>query len=303
MSHKSAFISIVGRPNTGKSTLINALVGQKIAITSHHPNTTRKAIRGIVTSSQSQLVFVDTPGLHKPKTALGGALNSVVSESMDSVDLIIQCIPITAPVGAGDLHVAKEIARHRSAKKFAVVTMMDKADRAKAPEQLLAVQELARQSGFEWQEIVPISSMKGDGIENLLALLVANSPEGPAFYPDAEVSDQEVEGVIAELIREAAIDGLKDELPHSVAVLIDDMTTRPDGALIDIHASIIVERESQKSILIGRKGEKLKSIGIAARREIELKLGKKIFLALHVKVMPNWQRDTKALGKLGFTQL
>lgn len=299
MAHKSAFISIVGRPNTGKSTLLNALVGEKVAITSHHPNTTRRAIRGIVNREDVQLIFVDTPGMHKPRTALGGALNTVVSESLDSVDVVIQCIPINSPVGAGDEHVASEIARQKNSKKFAVVTMMDRADNFKAPEQLIAVSELAKKCGFEWDEIVPISSLKSDGVELLIKLLLESAPEGPKFYPDDMKSDQELEVELADLIRESAITELKEELPHSVAVTIDDMTTRPTGDLVDIHASIIVERESQKSIIIGRKGERLKEIGTTARKEIEAKLKTKIYLALQVKVVANWQRDTKALNKLG----
>jgi GTP-binding protein Era len=301
MTHKSAFISIVGRPNTGKSTLLNALVGEKIAITSHHPNTTRRAIRGIVNLEDCQLVFVDTPGLHKPKTALGGALNAVVSESLDDVDVIIQCIPINSPVGTGDEHVAREISRQSGAKKFAVVTMMDRADNNRAPQQLLAVSELARKAGFQWDEIVPLSSLRSDGISLLIDLLAKYAPQGPKFFPDEMKTDQELENVLADLIRESTIRELNDELPHSVAVTIDDLTTRPSGELVDIHASIVVERDSQKAIIIGKKGARLKEIGTSARREIEAKVGKKVYLALQVKVMSNWQSDSKALGKLGFT--
>lgn len=302
MGHKSAFISIVGRPNTGKSTLINALVGEAIAITSHHPNTTRRAIRGIVTREYAQLIFVDTPGMHKPRTALGGALNSIVDESMDSVDVIIQCIPIDESVGAGDLHVARQIATHPGARKIAVVTKMDKSDRARAPEQLMRIKELAETAGFSWDEVIPISAQRGEQIELLIELLIGLAPEGPAFYPADATSDQALEIVLADLIRAAAIADLKEELPHSVAVTIDEMSAREDRKLIDIHASIIVERDSQKSILIGKRGERLKEIGSNARRDIEARLSSQIFLSLNVKVIPNWQSDTKALDRLGFTQ-
>ena len=302
MAHKSAFISLVGRPNTGKSTLLNALVGEKIAITSHHPNTTRHAIRGILTRSDSQLIFVDTPGLHKPRTPLGGALNQVVSENIESVDLILQCLPADEEIGSGDAYIARIIAGQPRAKKFAVVTKADKIDRAKLPAQLLAVQELAKGAGFTWDEIIPISARLGEQIPLLVDLLTKYAPEGPAFYPEEMRSDQELESEIAELIREAAIADLSEELPHSLAVVVEDMSTRAEKEIVDIHASIILERDSQKGIVIGAKGERLKRIGSKVRPAIESKLGKQVFLALNVKVIPNWQRDPKALAKLGFTQ-
>ena len=302
MTHKSAFISIVGRPNTGKSTLLNALVGKKVAITSQHPNTTRKAIRGIVTRPEFQLIFVDTPGLHKPKTMLGGALNDVVSESIDSVDFIVTCIPATDPVGTGDGHIAAMIAAHKSALKICVVTMVDRVEKKRVPEQLIAASDLAKRAGFEWDEIVPLSAITGEQVELLIELLANRAAEGPAFYPEEMSSDQELEDEIAELIREATISNLLQEVPHSIAVVVDEMSEREEGKLLDIHASLIVERDSQKGIIIGNKGANLKEIGTKARREIELKLDRKVFLSLHVKVLPNWQRDAKALSKLGFIQ-
>lgn len=301
MAHKSAFISLVGRPNTGKSTLLNALVGEKIAITSHHPNTTRHAIRGILTRGDCQLIFVDTPGLHKPRTPLGGALNQVVTENIESVDLILQCLPADEAIGSGDAYIARIIAGQPGAKKFAVVTKADKIDRAKLPAQLLAVQELAKGAGFSWHEIIPISARLGEQIPLLIDLLSKYAPEGPAFYPEEMRSDQELESEISELIREAAIADLSEELPHSLAVIVEDMNTRADKEIVDIHASIVLERDSQKGIVIGAKGERLKRIGSKVRPAIEGKLGKQVFLALNVKVIPNWQRDPKALAKLGFT--
>lgn len=299
MSHKSAFISIVGRPNTGKSTLINALVGEKIAITSHHPNTTRGAIRGIISGDEFQLVLVDTPGLHKPKTTLGSALNQVVSESLQDIDIAIQCIPSIEEVGDGDLYIAKQIAALKNTKKICAVTMIDMADKGALPKQLMAVSSLAKKAGFEWDEIVPLSAFTDTQVQLLIDLMIKHAGEGPAFYPREMRSDQEIEKVISELIREAVIEGLFEEVPHSIAVTIDDFSAREGKELFDIHASIIVERDSQKAIIIGAKGANLKDVGTRARKELEKKLGKKVFLSLLVKVMPNWQRDPKALSKLG----
>lgn len=299
MSHKSAFISIVGRPNTGKSTLINALVGEKIAITSHHPNTTRGAIRGIISGDEFQLVLVDTPGLHKPKTTLGSALNQVVSESLQDIDIAIQCIPSIEEVGDGDLYIAKQIAALKNTKKICAVTMIDMADKGALPKQLMAVSSLAKKAGFEWDEIVPLSAFTDTQVQLLIDLMIKHAGEGPAFYPREMRSDQGIEKVISELIREAVIEGLFEEVPHSIAVTIDDFSAREGKELFDIHASIIVERDSQKAIIIGAKGANLKDVGTRARKELEKKLGKKVFLSLLVKVMPNWQRDPKALSKLG----
>ncbi len=307
MSHKAAFVAIVGRPNTGKSTLVNALVGEKIVITSHHPNTTRNAIRGIVTRDDFQLVVVDTPGVHKPKTLLGGALNSMVSESMDSVDAIVLCIPAIEAIGTGDLFIAQEIASHKIAKKICAITMIDMAKKSQLPEQLIAASKLADQAGFSWDDIVPLSAKTDDQVQLLLDLLAKYAPESPAFYPADMTSDQERENQLADLIREAAISDVFEEVPHSIAVIIDEISEREkrtpeERPFFDIHASIVVERDSQKAIIIGAKGERLKQVGTSARQEIEKKLKGRVFLGLHVKVMPNWQSDAKALSKLGFNQ-
>lgn len=303
MSHKSAFVAIVGRPNTGKSTLINTLVGEKVAITSHHPNTTRSTIRGILTSPGVQFVFVDTPGIHKPKTLLGGALNTMVEEGMDSVDIAIMCIPAVEKIGSGDEYIARAIAAKKEAKKICVITMVDMVDKSKIPNQLLSATELAKKSGFEWDEIVPLSAKIDLQIDILFEVLEKYAPEGPAFYPEEMKSDRDRDSVLADLIREAAIEGLFEEVPHSVAVTIDDFSQRENKKnFYDIHASIIVERDSQKGILIGKGGQHLKEIGSRARSEIEKNLGGRVYLDIQVKVMPRWQSDPKALSKLGFTQ-
>ena len=245
MTHKSAFVAIVGRPNTGKSTLVNALVGEKVVITSHHPNTTRNAIRGIVTRPDYQLVVVDTPGVHKPKTLLGGALNSMVTESMDSVDSIVLCIPAVEAIGAGDLFIAQEVATHKSAKKICAITMTDMAKQTEVLAQLMAASKLAEQAGFQWDDVVPISAKTDDQIQLLMDLLAKYAPESPPFYPADMTSDQELETQIADLIREAAIEDVFEEVPHSIAVLIDEMSEREkrtadERPFFDIHASIVV---------------------------------------------------------------
>ena len=299
MEHKSAFISIVGRPNTGKSTLINALVGEKVAITSHHPNTTRNAIRGILSEKDFQLIFVDTPGLHKAKTPLGTALNRVVDETISDVDIVIQCIPAVEKIGDGDLYIAKQLANTNAIRRICVLTMIDMISKTELPKQLMALSELGKKAGFEWDEIVPVSAFTDTQIQLLIDLLVKHSSTGPAFYPKEMKSDQEIEKTISELIRESAISDLFEEVPHSIAVVIDEMSKREDKEIFDVHASVIVERDSQKAILIGKGGENLKKIGTNARIEIEKKVGMKVFLKLHVKVISNWQKDPKSLQKLG----
>lgn len=301
MTHKSAFITIVGRPNVGKSTLVNTLVGEKVAITSHHPNTTRGAIRGIITRPDFQLVITDTPGFHKPKTLLGGALNAHVNEALEDVDIIVFCIPANEEIGRGDEFIAQQISTSPHSKKICVLTKIDTVAKANVAEQLLAITQLAQKSGFEWNEVVPVSAKKEFQVELLIDLLARYAQEGPAFFPSEMRSDQERDSVIAELIREAAIAELFEEVPHSVAVTIEEIAQREGKNFWDIHASIIVERDSQKAILIGKGGSHLKSIGTRARAEIERYLGGKIFLGLQVSVMSNWQSDPKSLERLGFT--
>ena len=298
---RSGFVAIVGRPNVGKSTLINALVGSKIAITSHHPNTTRNAIRGIVHRPEFQAVLVDTPGIHKPKTLLGHRLNAVVGESMDSVDVVLMCIPADEASGAGDVYLAAEIAKHPKAKKFAVITKTDLISKEKLALRLAGIMDLAK--GFTWDEIIPVSAAIHEQIDLLSELIGKNLPQGPEYYPTGMTSDQGSEQLICELIREAALRDAREELPHSIMVTIDEISEREEKGsrpFFDIHATIHVERDSQRAILLGHQGERLKDIGIRSRADIERELGARIFLGLHIKVSKEWQRDPKLLEKLGF---
>jgi GTP-binding protein Era len=300
---RSGFVAIVGRPNVGKSTLINALVGSKIAITSHHPNTTRSAIRGIVHGDNFQAVLVDTPGVHKPKTLLGHRLNAVVDQSMDSVDVVILCIPADETSGAGDVYIAQEIAKHPRAKKFAVITKTDLLSKEKLALRLTGIMELAQ--GFTWDEIIPVSAAIHDQIDLLNSLIGAALPAGPAYYPEGTTSDQAIEQLICEFIREAALQDVREELPHSIVVTIDEFGEREEKGsrpFYDVHATIHVERDTQRAILLGHQGIRLKEIGIRARADIERALVAKIFLGLHIKVSKEWQRDARMLDKLGFEE-
>jgi len=300
---RSGFVAIVGRPNVGKSTLINALVGSKIAITSHHPNTTRSAIRGIVHGDNFQAVLVDTPGVHKPKTLLGKRLNTVVDQSMDSVDVVILCIPADETSGAGDIFIAQEIAKHPRAKKFAVITKTDLLSKDKLALRLTGIMALAQ--GFVWDEIIPVSASIHEQIDLLNELIGKNLPAGPQYYPEGTTSDQAIEQLICEFIREAALQDVREELPHSIVVTIDEFGEREEKGsrpFYDVHATIHVERDTQRAILLGHQGSKLKEIGIRARADIERALVAKIFLGLHIKVSKEWQRDARMLDKLGFEE-
>ena len=291
---KSGFVAIIGRPNTGKSTLINSLVGQKVAITSHHPNTTRHAIRGIVNGDGFQAVLVDTPGMHKPRTLLGRRLNEVVNESLEGVDIVIMTFPANEKTGAGDEHILN-IVKESRAKKIAVVTKIDTVAKETLPIRLMEVGDLTK-----WDEIIPVSAVKSLQVDVLSGLLSKHLPEGPKLYPDDQKSDQSVEKLICEHIREAAIQGVREELPHSITVTIDEMTKREGKEFYDVHATIHVERDSQRGILLGHRGETLKNIGMTARKDVERLLGAKCFLGLHIKVSKEWQRDPKLLERLGF---
>ncbi|MEW1961953.1 GTPase Era [Microbacterium sp. NPDC077644] len=295
-SFRSGFATFVGRPNVGKSTLTNALVGEKIAITSEKPQTTRRAIRGILNRPAGQLVIVDTPGIHKPRTLLGERLNDLVEQVLGDVDVIGFCVPATEKIGPGDRRIAASLDGYPRAKKIAIVTKTDVAERDQITERLIEVDALRE----DWAAVIPLSALTRDQLDILTDEMLALMPEGPALYPDGVVTDESVEDRIAEMIREAALDGVRDELPHSIAVVVDDVAPREDSDLTDVHASIVVERDSQKAIIIGRKGSRLADVGKRARVGIEELLGTRVFLGLHVKVAKEWQRDPKQLGRLGF---
>jgi GTP-binding protein Era len=301
---RSGFACIVGRPNAGKSTLTNAIVGQKVAITSSRPQTTRTAVRGIVHRPDAQLVLVDTPGLHRPRTLLGERLNDLVTTTWAEVDVVAVCFPADQRPGPGDRFLVNELAKVRRTTKFAVATKTDLVSSDALAEHLVRIAELGRSTGTDWAEIVPVSAVAGDQVGLLTDLLVARLPEGPALYPEGELTDSPEEVLVAELIREAALEGVRDELPHSIAVVVEEMGLRPDRPedkpLLDIHANLFVERSSQKGIVIGHKGARLRAVGTAARKQVEAMLGTPVYLDLHVKIAKDWQRDPKQLRRLGF---
>ncbi|MFF2543543.1 GTPase Era [Kitasatospora sp. NPDC058063] len=303
-SYRSGFACFVGRPNAGKSTLTNALVGTKVAITSDRPQTTRHTVRGIVHRPDAQLVLVDTPGLHKPRTLLGERLNDLVRSTWAEVDVIGFCLPADQKIGPGDKFIAKEIAGIKKTPKVAIVTKTDLVDSKRLAEQLIAIHQLGIELGFEWAEIIPVSAVGDKQVELVADLLTKLLPEGDQLYPEGDLTDEPEQIMVAELIREAALEGVRDELPHSLAVVVEEMLPREgrpaDRPLLDIHANVYIERQSQKAIVIGAKGSRLKHVGTTARKHIEALLGTPVYLDLHVKVAKDWQRDPKQLRKLGF---
>jgi len=294
----SGFVCVVGRPNTGTSTLTNALVGSKVAITSSRPQTTRHTIRGIVHRDDFQIILVDTPGLHRPRTLLGKRLNDLVRDTYSEVDAIGLCLPADEAIGPGDRWIVEQIrSTAPRTQLIAVVTKIDKITKDKLAGKLIAVSELVGDAA----EIVPVSAVSGEQVDLLIGVLAATVPPGPAYYPDGELTDEPEEVLMAEFIREAALEGARDELPHSLAVVIDEVNPREGrDDLIDVHAILYVERDSQKGIVIGKGGERLREVGTAARSQIEKLLGTKVYLDLRVKIAKNWQRDPKQLGRLGF---
>jgi GTPase len=296
-THRSGFACFVGRPNTGKSTLTNALVGVKVAITSSKPQTTRHAIRGIVQRPDAQLVIVDTPGLHRPRTLLGQRLNDVVRATWSEVDVVGFCVPADEKIGPGDKFIAAELVKlSRRTPVIGVVTKVDLASKQQVADQLLALQDV-----MEFADLVPVSAVDDFQVSTLADLLVTRLPEGPQLYPDGELTDEPELVLISELIREAALEGVRDELPHSIAVTVEEIIPREDrDDLLDVYANLYVERDSQKGIVLGHKGSRLKAVGQTARHHIAALLGSKIYLHLHVKVAKDWQRDPKQLRRLGF---
>lgn len=308
--HRSGFVALVGRPNVGKSTLTNALVGEKVAITSSKPQTTRRAIRGIVTRGNAQIVLVDTPGVHRPRTLLGERLNDLVRGTLGEVDVVGFCLPADQKIGPGDRFVAEDLAElrrgRRGPKVIAIVTKIDLVGRDALAEHLMSVDQL-----MSFDDIVPISAVKGEQIDVLLDVISSRLPEGPQLYPDDQLTEESRDDRISELIREAALEGVRDELPHSIAVVVEEVVeTDPDGdpfaevapgqGRLVVRATLYVERDSQKGIIIGRGGSRLKEVGSRARAEINELIGRKVHLDLRVKVAKEWQRDPKQLGRLGF---
>lgn len=301
--YKAGFACLIGRPNAGKSTLTNALVGDKVAITSSKPQTTRHTIRGIVNAPTSQLVLVDTPGLHKPRTLLGERLNDLVRETLLNVDVVGFCLPSDQRIGPGDQYIARELVELRQAKRtpvIALATKSDKVDRQRLAEHLIAIDQLG-----EWAEIVPCSATRGDQVDVVGQVLAKYLPSSPGpLYPDDVLTDEPMTIMIAELVREAALEGVRDELPHSLAVVVEEMIQREDRPadkpLMDVRVNVFVERSSQKAIVIGRGGSRLRDVGATAREGIEKLLGQRIHLDLHVKIAKDWQRDPKQLQRLGF---
>jgi GTP-binding protein Era len=290
--YRAGFACFVGRPNAGKSTLTNAIIGQKIAITSSKPQTTRHVIRGVLHRPDAQLVLVDTPGLHRPRTLLGERLNDLVRETWSEVDVIGLCIPADEQIGRGDRFITGELAALK-ATVLAVVTKTDLVDRGRLAEQLVAVSRLA-----DFAEVVPVSAVSGHQVDTLVDVMTGYLPESPQLYPEGILTDEPEQVLVGELIREAALEGVRDELPHSIAVIVEEMI--PEDGLTKIYADVYVERSSQKAIVIGARGSRLKDVGTRARREIEALLGTRVYLDLHVRVAKDWQRDPKQLRKLGF---
>ncbi len=295
---RAGFACFVGRPNAGKSTLTNAIVGTKIAIVSSRPQTTRHVVRGVLHREHSQLVLVDTPGLHKPKTLLGERLNDLVRSTWSEVDVIGLCLPADEDVGRGDRFIADEVAGLK-ADVVAVVTKTDLVSRARLAEQLVAVSRLG-----DFADIVPVSAVTGEQVDVLVDVMARHLPQSPQLYPDDMITDEPEQVLVAELIREAALEGVREELPHSIAVVVEEMLPgegRPaDDPLTKVYADIYVERQSQKAIVIGAGGSRLRDVGTRARREIEGLLRTKVYLDLHVRVAKDWQRDPKQLRRLGF---
>jgi GTP-binding protein Era len=293
--YRAGFVSFVGRPNVGKSTLTNALVGEKVAITSSKPQTTRRAIRGVVHQKNGQLVVVDTPGMHRPRTLLGERLNSVVQDTLGDVDVIGFCVPANEKLGPGDRFINEQLDAFPRAKKVAIVTKIDAASKSAVAEQLLAVSALR-----DWETIIPLSAVSRIQLDTVTSELIKLLPVSPQLYPDEVVTEELIEDRVSELIREAALEGVQDELPHSLAVTIDDIVERDDRELVEIYANLFVERDSQKGIIIGHQGARLREVGERARAQIEPLVGKQVFLSIRVKVAKDWQRDPKQLGRLGF---
>lgn len=291
--YKSGFATLIGRPNVGKSTLMNHLIGQKIAITSNKPQTTRNRIQTVYTSEEGQIVFVDTPGIHKAKNKLGEYMVTVAERTLSEVDVILWLVEPTTFIGAGEHHIAEQLRKT----KTPIILVINKIDTVKREEILKSID--AYKDICDFAEIVPCSALKGDNTEDLIKVIMKYLPYGPQFYDEDTVTDQPERQIVAELIREKALRSLNEEVPHGIAVSIDQMKTR-NSRLIDIDATIICERDSHKGIIIGKQGAMLKKIGSQARPEIEDMLGKKVNLKLWVKVKKDWRDSDFLIKNFGY---
>ncbi|GAF65951.1 GTP-binding protein Era [Bacillus sp. TS-2] len=292
---KSGFVSIIGRPNVGKSTLINYVIGQKIAIMSDKPQTTRNKIQGVYTQDDAQIVFIDTPGIHKPKHKLGDFMMSVAKNTLKEVDLVLYVIDATESFGPGEEYIIERL-KEAHAKTFLIINKIDKIQ----PDDLLGVIETYR-TKYDFEEVIPISALQGNNVNTLLDQIILQMEVGPQYYPSDQVTDHPERFVVAELIREKVLHQTREEIPHSIAVVTEQMKKR-DNDMIYIGATVIVERNSQKGIIIGKQGKALREVGKEARKDIEALLGSKVFLELWVKVQKDWRNKASHLREYGFKE-
>ncbi|AVK84322.1 GTPase Era [Lysinibacillus sp. B2A1] len=293
--YKSGFISIIGRPNVGKSTFLNRVIGQKIAIMSDKPQTTRNKVQGVLTTNDSQMIFIDTPGIHKPKHKLGDFMLKVSKNTLREVDVIMFMVNAEQKLGKGDEFILEMLAGNPTP-VFLVINKIDQIH----PDELIGIIE-SYKDRYNFAEIVPISALQGNNVENLLATLTKYLPEGPQYYPADQVTDHPERFIISELIREKVLHLTREEVPHSIAVVIDKIRRDEENEdKIHVAATIIVERDSQKGIVIGKRGALLKEVGIRARKDIEMLLGSKVYLELWVKVQKDWRNKSTHLRDLGF---
>lgn len=295
-THKSGFISIIGRPNVGKSTFLNKVIGQKIAIMSDKPQTTRNKVQGVLTLNDAQLIFIDTPGIHKPKHKLGDFMMKVATNTLKEVDLVLFMVNAEEGFGRGEEFILEKLHDVKTP-VFLVVNKIDQVH----PDQLLPIIESYMEK-YPFEEIVPISALQGNNVDTLLEQIKNKMPEGPQFYPADQITDHPERFIVSELIREKALHLTREEIPHSLAVVVEKMSSRDDKKMVDVMATIIVERDSQKGIIIGKQGKMLKEIGKRARADIEHLLGSKVYLELWVKVQKDWRNKMSQLREYGFRE-
>ena len=293
-NYKSGFVSLIGRPNVGKSTLMNRLIGQKIAITSNKPQTTRNRIQTVYTCDEGQIIFLDTPGIHKAKNKLGEYMVSVAERTLKEVDVILWLVEPSTFIGAGEQHIAEQL---RSVKTpvFLVINKIDTVEKAEILKFIAAYKDIV-----DFAEIIPVSALKGENTDDLLQAMMKYLPTGPQYYDEDTITDQPERQIVAEMIREKALRNLSDEIPHGIAVAIDRMHERPNGSIIDIDATIVCERNSHKGIIIGKQGAMLKKIGSQARADMEALLDCKVNLKLWVKVKKDWRDSDFLIKNFGY---